>query len=330
MRTCNFVLRHETSDYMAIWYIGFVFGTYSFIVYVFLNNIVVVVFLREFLASTADNKRKRALDMERKKLHVNGDLAIKSPLDPLLQEMINFRDQKELSLMISDLYKLIQPMARRKIEFLDLQQCLRAMGIHMNRDDWYRLTSAQLRPGKNTLDEQEFSNIMHEQLRLFASGQIISLMGFTSSINPLGESGENGLPPIELQRAVKMLSDVESSLLAHDRLQQGARSVSLGNNTRTAGHMRHMHKKDEEIQRLKAKIRGLKGHDATEASSANEEGHDIGGHKNGSRNKPEYSPQGAAAPLVELRLPRTIQDATRANDSDFDTLIEEISPAHQS
>ena len=100
---------------MAIWYIGFVFGTYSFIVYVFLNNIVVVVFLMEFLASTADNKRKRALDMERKKLHVNGDLAIKSPLDPLLQEIINFRDQKELSLMISDLYKLIQPMARRKI-----------------------------------------------------------------------------------------------------------------------------------------------------------------------------------------------------------------------
>ena len=37
-------------------------------------------------------------------------------------------------------------------------------------------------------------------------------------------------------------------------------------------------------------------------------------------------PQGAAVPLGELRLPRTIQDATSAND--LDRLIEEISPSY--
>jgi hypothetical protein len=246
---------HETSDYMGVWYIGFIFGTYSFIVNVLLNNIVVVVFLREFLATTADDRRKSALEAEHERLHVNGDLAIKSPLDPLLRDMVYFRDRKELLHMISDLYELIQPVSRFEIGFVDLQHGLRALGIHMNRDDWHRLTDGLLPRGKTTLDRATFSAMMHEQLRLFTSGQIISLMGFTTSINPLGDQADTGMPPIELQRAIKMLADEEELTTTRDRGPE-----KTGNSGNLVSR-RTIRMKDEEIQRLQARVRELEGRD---------------------------------------------------------------------
>ena len=96
--------------------------------------------------------------------------------------------------------------------------------------------------------------MMHEQLRLFTSGQIISLMGFTTSINPLGDQADTGMPPIELQRAIKMLSDEE---LTSTRDRGPEKTDNSGNLV----SRRTMRMKDEEIQRLQARVRELEGRD---------------------------------------------------------------------
>jgi hypothetical protein len=86
------------------WQIDGFFCVYMILVFVMLQNLVVVVFLREFLATTADEQR-RARQEERLRQGMIGDLGAKSPIDPLLREMLNFRHEGELESMLSDLYR---------------------------------------------------------------------------------------------------------------------------------------------------------------------------------------------------------------------------------
>merc|ERR1719261_205721 len=110
---------------------GWFFGLYSFIVNVLLNNIVVIVLLREFLACTVDEERRSALAAEERRQKMDGDVALRrSPLEPLLQEMVNFNDEQELHQMISDLFHCIQPALGEEIGFSQLQSGLRPAFIH--------------------------------------------------------------------------------------------------------------------------------------------------------------------------------------------------------
>jgi hypothetical protein len=86
------------------WQIDCFFCVYMILVFVMLQNLVVVVFLREFFATTADEQR-RARQEERLRQSMFGDLGAKSPIDPLLREMLNFRHEGELESMLSDLYR---------------------------------------------------------------------------------------------------------------------------------------------------------------------------------------------------------------------------------
>jgi hypothetical protein len=90
--------------YLWNWTIDVFFSIYILLVFVLVQNLVVVVFLREFLATTADEQRS-ARQEERLRQGMYGDLGAKSPIDPLLREMLNFRDEGELGSMLSDLYR---------------------------------------------------------------------------------------------------------------------------------------------------------------------------------------------------------------------------------
>jgi hypothetical protein len=90
--------------YLWNWTIDVFFSIYILLVFVLVQNLVVVVFLREFLATTADDQRS-ARQEERLRQGMYGDLGAKSPIDPLLREMLNFRDEGELGSMLSDLYR---------------------------------------------------------------------------------------------------------------------------------------------------------------------------------------------------------------------------------
>lgn len=173
---------------------GWFFGLYSFLVHILLNNIVVMVLLREFLACTVDDERSSALAAEERRQKLDGDVAlIRSPLDPLLQEMVNFNDEQELHQMISDLFHCIQPAQGEEIGFSQFQSGLRPAFIHINQEDWQRLTKGILRPGKQSLDEDAFHKMMQQQMRVFASRGLIDLMGLTSFSS---SHGDQGLPPI--------------------------------------------------------------------------------------------------------------------------------------
>ena len=168
-----------------------------------LNNICVMVFLREFLACTIDEDRRSAFAAQRKCEELEDDVMSSSPLELLLQDMFNFNDAQELDEMIKDLYNCIQPAPGEKVGFSQLQNGLRPARIHINHEDWQQLTKGILRPGKDLLDESDFRQMMRKQLALFASRELINLMGITSSSS---NHGDHGLPPIALQRYIKMLS----------------------------------------------------------------------------------------------------------------------------
>jgi len=86
------------------WGVDCFFCIYMPLVFVMMQNLVVVVFLREFLATAADEQRRERQE-ERLRQSMFGDLGAKSPIDPLLQEMLNFRHEGELDSMLSDLYR---------------------------------------------------------------------------------------------------------------------------------------------------------------------------------------------------------------------------------
>jgi hypothetical protein len=86
------------------WGVDCFFCIYMLLVFVVLQNLVVVVFLREYLATAADEQRRQRQE-ERLRQSMFGDLGAKSPIDPLLQEIMNFRHEGELSSMLSDLYR---------------------------------------------------------------------------------------------------------------------------------------------------------------------------------------------------------------------------------
>ena len=104
--------------------------------------------------------------------------------------------------MIREVYQLLQPQAGEEAGFHEVQHGLRSALIHISKDDWLHMTDGLLRPGKETLSEEAFEQLMLRQLQLFAANEAIELMNYTSVAKP----GESGLPPIELQTALKMLA----------------------------------------------------------------------------------------------------------------------------
>ena len=165
----------ETTDSTDNFVVGLFFGTYCFLVYAVFSNMVVVVFFREFLASTSEMRREHALEDARRRQHLAGERGLSSPLAPLLQvpqkspamikralrkshtdmlelqEMVRFRDRQELSRMIREVYELLQPQPGAEVGFHEAQHGLRTALIHISKDDWLHLTDGLLRPGKETL-----------------------------------------------------------------------------------------------------------------------------------------------------------------------------------
>ena len=105
--------RHDDLDmYLWDWTTDIFFSIYILLVFVLLQNLVSVVFLREFLATTVDVQRSERLE-ERLRQSMYGDLGAKSPIDPLLREMLKFRHAGELESMLSDLYRS-RPLPRAR------------------------------------------------------------------------------------------------------------------------------------------------------------------------------------------------------------------------
>ena len=110
--------------------------------------------------------------------------------------------------MISDLFHCIQPVLGEEIGFSQLQSGLRPALIHINQEDWQRLTKGILRPGRQSLDEDAFHKMMRQQMRLFASRGLIELMGLTSSSS---SHGDQGLPPLGTGARLPALASARSS-----------------------------------------------------------------------------------------------------------------------
>jgi hypothetical protein len=128
------------------------------------------------------------------------------------------------------------------------------LNVHINRDDWALLTHGVLRPRQLTLDQTSFDIMMREQLKLFTSSQVIDLMRYTENDN----FSEEGLPPLELQRAIKMLTTggVRSATAAPGevgRSQQFAKTDPKVNEVR-----QQLRVAEEEIRKLKEENRKLK------------------------------------------------------------------------
>lgn len=104
-------------------YIGLLMGFYSFLVFVLMNNVVLVVFIRDFLQSTTEDQKQRAQAADQQRLRLSDQNATVL-LKPLLKVMVNFREEKELNLMIDDLYHHFQPNSEEEIGFSELQVCV--------------------------------------------------------------------------------------------------------------------------------------------------------------------------------------------------------------
>ena len=65
-------------------YIGLLMGFYSFVVFVLLNNMVLVVFIRDFLQSTTEDQKQRSQAAEQQRLRLSDQYAT-ALLKPLLQ-----------------------------------------------------------------------------------------------------------------------------------------------------------------------------------------------------------------------------------------------------
>ena len=236
----------EVTNINSVLALQIFFGFYSFLMNVIFNNIIMIVFLREFLLTTVDEKRNNAHEQEQRRRQLNGDRGVS--LEPLLVKMIGFKHESELGLMIADLYRLFQPVTGQGIGFTDLQSGLRKFHIHINRDDWVHLTEGVLRPRQSVLDEEKFARMMREQLRLFTTGELNGLMNYTDN------SLEEGLPPLAMQRAIKMLphatrggEEAHGGRTGQGRDDTGKRDATLSQLRQELAAARH------EIETLKSK-----------------------------------------------------------------------------
>ena len=111
----------ETADTTHNFLIGLFLGAYGFIAFAVMNTMIVAVFFREVIAATNDLRRQRAIEAERRRRNLTGEFAVTNTLAPLLYDMASFRDREELSSMIYDLFKLIQPLPDEEIGFNELR-----------------------------------------------------------------------------------------------------------------------------------------------------------------------------------------------------------------
>ena len=79
--------------------------------------------------------------------------------------MANFSTQEELDRMISDLYRQLEPNSDSQVNFDGMRAGLHKLHIHINRDDWDRVTRGFVKPGRENLDEATFHKIMTYQMK---------------------------------------------------------------------------------------------------------------------------------------------------------------------
>ena len=92
---------------LQTFWIGAWFGSYAFVISVIMNNIIVTIFLRQFLATTnEDELRRREIERQHNQ-YVTGSIEFISSFDPVLSKMSNFHTADELNRMLSDLYKKV-------------------------------------------------------------------------------------------------------------------------------------------------------------------------------------------------------------------------------
>jgi hypothetical protein len=166
----------ESPNWSQVPGIGWFFALYAFLISVLMNNLIVIVFLRNFLACTTENGLRKAHESYNKHLFQTGQRKASSPLDPLLEEMSKFADQKELDTMIEDLFMLMA--LGREVGFDEMHAGLFKLSIVINREHWENLISEVIPHTNGALNLQTFSKMIRQQLRLFPTNQLLNKVMF--------------------------------------------------------------------------------------------------------------------------------------------------------
>ena len=142
------------------------FVSYVILVGIVLFNIIIAVLLDAFLESIEDEK----LAIRRKEQEILHHTHA-GPIDPLLAEMVDFKNFEDLSSKILKLYKMLDADNDGDLSYAEVKEGLAKIEtkpkMQLSKEDFEAMTEGLCDP-KGCISSSQFDNIIRKQLRDYA------------------------------------------------------------------------------------------------------------------------------------------------------------------